>query len=78
MLAIRPIDDVGIFFPEDFQERANKVQTPGDKDLDTTFVTHGGNKSGGLPDGWNYVHIRATTYFMGPCLCKLVLNPEGC
>ena len=76
MLAIGPIDDVRVFFPEDLKECANKVQTPGDEDLDTSFVAHNGNKADGLPDAWNYVHIRATAYFLGPCLCKLVLNRE--
>ena len=65
-----------IFFSKDFQECANKVQAPGDKDLDRSLVAQRGNNRNGLFDGWDYVQNRGTWDFMDPCLCELLLNRE--
>jgi len=46
---------VWIFLAQNFQECANKVNTPGDEDLDRSFETQGGNNPNGLSDGWNHV-----------------------
>jgi len=70
------VDNVWIFFSKDLQECANKVQAPGDKDLNRGLVAQRGNNRNGLFDGWDYVQNRGSGYLIDPCSCKLLLNRE--